>query len=565
MHLDLRKSQKLDKKINVLYNEISYQNINLFNSLIENAYLQYNSNLDWIFSKASNRNPLNSNLFHNFVSVLLIDYFINKRISIDSVTVDSTGLYLLIKHHFSNEIKIIKKIKPNYKKRVRVYLYRFKQITLKFYRFFIYKIINIFYKLTINTNEIILIDTFTLKEYINSDRYYGGLFDDSLNYKEKIYFIPTILDIGFKNALKFYIELKKSNRRYILKEDFISFQDLLFAILHIFRIKKIKFKCILINNIDFSFILNDDLSFYNNNPNLAFESFESYLFIKKLKKNGYKISTFINWWENQPHDKAYNLALNKYFQSTNITGYIGFAPRNFDFHLFPNAFESKLNLIPKRIGVIGKGYIKMIKKFDQNLEVFSAPSFRFNHIFQYSKKFDNSEKKIILVGLPISKLKSINLLKAIPLNLDSYFEKYDIQLLIKPHPASKIDEIMKYSNHLNFKNLKFITGNTYDTLKDADVLISSMSSICMESISMNIPCIVYDESIGIEYRPIPEEIDQEIWNICKNQNEILNSLNYFLNRNIATLNKHRKISNYIKNYYFCESNLNSISNFLKPN
>ena len=111
MHLDLRKSQKLDKKINVLYNEISYQNINLFNSLIENAYLQYNSNLDWIFSKASNRNPLNSNLFHNFVSVLLIDYFINKRISIDSVTVDSTGLYLLIKHHFSNEIKIIKKIK----------------------------------------------------------------------------------------------------------------------------------------------------------------------------------------------------------------------------------------------------------------------------------------------------------------------------------------------------------------------------------------------------------------------------------------------------------------------
>ena len=52
-----------------------------------------------------------------------------------------------------------------------------------------------------NTNEIILIDTFTLKEYINSDRYYGGLFDNSLNYKEKIYFIPTILDIGFKNPI----------------------------------------------------------------------------------------------------------------------------------------------------------------------------------------------------------------------------------------------------------------------------------------------------------------------------------------------------------------------------
>ena len=51
---------------------------------------------------------------------------------------------------------------------------------------------------------------------------------------------------------------------------------------------------------------------------------------KKIKKNNYKIKHFINWWENQPIDKAVNFALNKYYKDTSVLGYLGMSLENWN-------------------------------------------------------------------------------------------------------------------------------------------------------------------------------------------------------------------------------------------
>ena len=84
------------------------------------------------------------------------------------------------------------------------------------------------------------------------------------------------------------------------------------------------------------------------------EGYLSYKAISNLNKKKVNIDLFINWWENQTIDKAYNFSLSEFYPNTNSIGYIGFAPRNFDFHLFPTDYEKSHKIIPKKIKPIFK-------------------------------------------------------------------------------------------------------------------------------------------------------------------------------------------------------------------
>ena len=92
----------------------------------------------------------------------------------------------------------------------------------------------------------------------------------------------------------------------MIKEDLIKFTDYLKVIKILFNITKIKFKNIKSNNIDFSPILNEDLNLINYSIQHTIEGYLSYKFIKNLKNKNIKVDLFINWWENQTIDKAYN-------------------------------------------------------------------------------------------------------------------------------------------------------------------------------------------------------------------------------------------------------------------
>ena len=92
-----------------------------------------------------------------------------------------------------------------------------------------------------------------------------------------------------------------------------------------------------------------------------------------------------------------------------------------------------------------------------------------------------------------------------------------------------------------------------------------MSSICMESVAMNIPCIVYDESKGLEYMPIPNDIENSIWKLCKNSKQIENAINFFFDQNREEFKINYNISKRIKKNYFLEVNKNNVLEFLGYN
>ena len=159
--------------------------------------------------------------------------------------------------------------------------------------------------------------------------------------------------------------------------------------------------------------------------------------------------------------------------------------------------------------------------------------------------------------------KSIELINSIPKDLDTIFKQYKIKLLIKPHPSISKQVISNYIDINSFNNCIITSEDTYNLLKETDLMISSMSSICMESIAMNIPCIVYDESKGFEYMPIPDEIEKSIWKFCKKRKDIIDSINYFFNMSNDDYKKNYSISQYVKKNYFLEVDRKNVLDFLE--
>ena len=83
-----------------------------------------------------------------------------------------------------------------------------------------------------------------------------------------------------------------------------------------------------------------------------------------------------------------------------------------------------------------------------------------------------------------------------------------------------------------------------------DLIISGMSSFCLEAIGSGIPVILIESMIGLSYDPIPESVPNILWRKCRSSKEISNAIDYFRNRSNEEIHNNRKLSAEIRKDYF---------------
>ena len=74
-------------------------------------------------------------------------------------------------------------------------------------------------------------------------------------------------------------------------------------------------------------------------------------------------------------------------------------------------------------------------------------------------------------------------------------------------------------------------------LRRVNILISGMSSICLESMAIGVPVVIINRHDGINYNSIPKEIKQTLWKISNNSNDLLSNIKYFLENDQNVLQK----------------------------
>ncbi len=567
--LDLRYRGKLDPDSTKLLNQISIANRKKYNDLITNISKPNKENIYWWVNEVSTRNTLASPFYHYYCSLHFINELIkNSKFNFKKIIVDSKSFknvidYILKKNNILNcNVVIDNNLKTKCKKFLKKYIGNFHLLLYNTFKIFIAKIF--FKKINEHGDDLVLIDTFIVPGYTNSKRWYGSLWENlSVPLKNKTFFVLTIIKCSIIDLISIFYNLKKTNENYIIKETYLYFRDLKFAICYKKEFRKFKLKNLSLCGVDFSLVLRECI----NNPIDIYtihESLLTYKFINRLKEKSFGIRLAIDWFEGQALDKAWNAGFKNYFPSTKTIGYRAFESYPLYLCSYPIPVELSSKILPDCFAVQGAKTSESIKEFLPNIKTILIPAFKAEYVW-YDNKYNKEEfNNNILVALPISTEISILIIRMIEEISNTIINK-KYNFIVKPHPTKLEDKtINKLFNFLPSNIILSSEKSFYKLLNRSDMLITEASSTCLEAISMGKPALIVSKLSGLFLNPVPEEIDKELYKLCSSNEDLVKNIIHFYNLSDSQYSHLKLKCQKVRSDYFEPVTKKGINKFLNP-
>ena len=550
----------------VLLNRIAVDIRKPFTELVESISRQNKDRLDWWISSPASRNTFVSPLFHYCCFIALLQELIREKESLYEIAVDSKALKKILEDYLARQgvnVRVTLSRLP-LKQRLKELawpIYTIFGLPLKhLLLFFAAKSIRSLRK-PLLSDPLTLIDTFVMHGYIERDRNYPGLLDAlSAKEKERVWFVPFLYGFRSWEYVSVIKQLRRSKRNFILKEDYLKVRDFLFAWGHFLRVRSLKIKPCLFQGVNISRLIQEEIKSFKG-MGASYSPLLNYRFAGRLKQANIKLRLVVDWFENQNIDKGWNAGFRRFFPQTLTRGYQGFAATPHYLCMYPTEEEKKNAVIPHEIMVIGKGLERPCRKFCPDLHMLVAPAFRFQKVWQERKYFPALSEHTILVALPVLLNDAIHILNML-VHGKADLNK-EIRLWIKPHPATPISVIKKGFGREWPKELELVTGDFSDCVEKSNLLISSASSACLETLAKGIPVIVVGNRHGLTYNPIPGTITEDIWRLCYSPKEIAKVIQCYKNRSQEKIKEHEEAGKKIREEYFEPVTRENVIKFLR--
>ena len=566
MKLHFAADAKINPEYSVLFNQIAVDIRKPFIDITESISRQNKDSLDWWVSSPVSRNTLASPLFHYCCCIALLQELIRKEEPIPEIITDSRAFKKIIEDYLTKQRVNIRvtlarlPVKQRLKELVRP-IYTIFGLPMKhLLLFFVAKLTRSLRK-PLPSEPLTLIDTFIMSGYIEKDRYYPGVLDSlSEEEKQRVWFVPHLY--GFKpwQFLQVVKRLRKADRNFILKDDFLKFGDYWCLWQHLFRVYKLQIKPSFFCEVDISPLVREELRGFRNISS-SYVPLLNYRFTKRLKEAGVKLRLVIDWFENQNIDRGWNAGFRRFFPDVKTMGYQGFIVSAHYLCMYSTEEEKDNRVIPHKVAVIGKGIAQSARRFCSDLDVCVAPAFRFQHVWQERKYFPAVNGHTVLVALPIMINEAVYLLKLLA---HAANEKVDnIRFWIKPHPTASQSQIQGAFGFGWPERFEFVGGDFNDCVEKSNLLISSASSACMETLAKGIPVIVVGNKSGLTHNPIPETITEDIWRLCYTSQEITGVIQFYQNRSAEKIKEYEEIGKRIREEYFEPVTKEGVRQFLE--
>jgi len=551
MELDLTNlSEKHCKLLTSISVEVQEDYIKILEELLNST----DKSISWLVSILFSRHTQQGELFISFVYIV----FLGKVLKSDGVrklVVPSKRFKIVIdKYKKDNNLDLTITVSESGRENTSIFKYQL-QMLFKSLCFVIalLKSKNRNRIRSIKKNhKITLIDTFFLEDTIKSekyiDRYFSGLLDRiPEEKKERVFFTPTILGEFNKKILDNIVNNSRENIMY--KHDFLSLSDYLYCFYLIFKSRRISRNISFYRGFDLFPLIDYEIEKYRYSYS-SFYGLINYLFVKRLKKAKIKVDLVIDWFENQPIDKGFVRGFREFYPKTYIKGYQGFlVSTDFHFYLLPTDYENKLKVIPHEIVVVGKKLSERVKRFAPNLKVRVGPAFRF-HLNPSVAHKQISQRKVILLILPIGLEDSTDVIKKFAEGMTSIQNDLKIEVHIKPHPVDSVDKIKFLAKTYLESTHTIVSGSFIDCIMSATLVVGAASSSLMEALTYGVPVIVLGKTNGISQNPIPRDVDNRIWDICYSPKEIAVKIVHYLNLTVDEKSDIKEVGNIVKRDYF---------------
>ena len=566
MKLDFRYHGKIPEKYLSFFNAIARKIQTPFIDLVESISQEHKMNLDWWASSPASRSTFISPLFRYCTCIALLQELIQKKEHVSEIIVDSKAFKMIIQDFLAGKKINISvtltrlPLKKHFKELIRP-VYALLGIPLQRLLLFFAAKKTYSMRRTLPLNPLTLIDTYVMEGYIEDDRYYPDLLADlTEEEKESIWFVPQIYGFRPWRYLPVVKKLRGYERNFVLKEDFLKLRDYLFALGHVFRIGVLKIDPCFFKGVDISFLVRKEMRNFRHIDS-SWNSLLNYRFAARLQQAGVQLKLFINWFENQASDKGFNAGINHFFPETTSIGYQGFIPLGFELNVYPTITEMEGKVLPMEIGVIGKALLLSTNRYCPDSKLRLVPALRYKGVWDNRKYYPEETITTILVALPDMLDPSVEILKLIECCLkDNSFS--NVRFWIKPHPATSFFKIQKEFSMQWPERFVLVRGDFNECIEKSNLLISSASNACMETLAKGIPVIVVGNSFGLTHNPIPETINSDIWKLCYDSEEIKRAIRFYQRRSPEKVKEHENAGRAIREEYFEPVTVEGVRSFL---
>lgn len=558
--LDLRRDAKLGSDIGKIYDDIAGASSGLFMEFVGKLSRDQENCIDWWVSGAASRNQMLSPLFHYFISVRLVKQLLETGVRIGVVRVDSDGLTRILEglktHYIESRIEAFEKCIGSFK-RIRTALSPFRTMLRCLGEWAAVRLSGASGVGRKPEGMVVLIDTFTIPQSVENDRYYPGLWEAlTSRLKKKTWFVPEFHGFSPPGLYRAACKVRRLERNVILKESYLGLSDLWYAFGHYLRVRRLLPKDCIYEGVDFLPVIREELRdtqhFYS-----GIKALLNYRFPLRLIQAGVEVERAVDWCENHALDRGWNAGFGRYYPKVFRLGYQGFhVPSQ---SLCITEYEKQANITPDEIAVMGSGFVEGRCRFCRTLAIRVAPAFRYDHLWRINigKRMPLTEN-LVIVALPIDRETSRFLVKSIASIAE---EMRDTRFLIKSHPAVPLKLLgMKLRGH----NLQETDRPLNQCLMEAKAAVcGGVTTAGLEALALGMPVIFAALPGRRTEVALPEGVPASMWRIGQNNSELTIAIKAFTSLDSEAWRKMRRAGEQVRKSYFEPVTEQGIVNFLE--
>ena len=508
----------IPSKVRKVYEKNYIKNRAKITNWLDSLSKNNGDDLDWWMLSITLRDPYKSKLLDYITSIETIRNIKDSNIKISS---KSYALINLLKYRYQNKnqffvenssflkITVIKNLIKNFLFQILLFVY-----------------VKVFEKRKIKKENVILVDKFVTSNYVHNDSF--------LTIKKKnIYTVPTFIPtLNIFRLFKIIKIFKKKEKKYLFKESFINFSDILFAFGHYFRRRNFLNKSYNFQGLEIDSLIKEEIKNFDDFSSIS-TGILNFKFFQRLEENEINVISTFNWFENQLIDKGWNLGFRKFYQKNqkNCFGYQDFSKHYNYLNHSPSKLEYASRVTPEKIILISKNFTRSTKEFFKKQKVIIGETWRFKKYLNIRLVPLKKRKKILFILCGVKEIDKI--LLSIAVKLCGKIKP--IQVFIKFHPILdpkylKVEK--KYPENLIFSDEKL-----FKSLKDTFIAITSgPSSALLESSSSGAFCVIPNIECGTKK-------NLDILNLKSNQYFITENIDQTISQIIYIFKKKNKLKN----------------------
>jgi hypothetical protein len=373
--------------------------------------------------------------------------------------------------------------------------------------------------------------SFDLQNKKFNENFYGGLIDYAKKSGRNYAIFPSIWGTPYLGAMK----ILKKEEKILVSHAFISIADILRSLIKTMKIPRAdypKFEWMDINNIIDEEIKTDYAGIRMPSDIL------NYYTIKNMQKKGILISNFIDLYENHTGEKAIRLAMKEFYPNSRLVGYQHSTFSSMHLEYIFSKEELPIMPFPDRIITSGDHDKEVFEKWGYPKEkLVKGGAIRYDYLLDMKKNSGklNLDRPAVLVTTSINKPDALELIWK---TIMAFQNEKKYRIIIKCHPYMPFSKIIKELGIPIPLNFEISETPIPKLLEEADILVYTSSTTCLEAIAKGVPIIYVKSDLMIELNQL--DFDPEIAFCANKPEDILRGVEYYLNLSDDKLETKRK-------------------------